>query len=270
MSFLGLSRASTAARGTALHRADRAFDFYFEADTIVTIGKNYQHYMIGQAQWDQNSPDIQKALEQARGTFCYVLFQADLVTVGTDAMSFYPLFYTPGTRANFANTIPHLKHRLPKLTINWDSSGFDRDTLVAKQLAQLLKITEHTTLSMPPETTVQAHKAYKDYWTGFESHEHEWASNMIGHLPSQSLIYDGIVGDVTVSNGYQIIAPSYITIMRNPQALVEKMYLWRQDYQLKTHLLTENRKQNMHNELMRFPTDFNQFYLKPFSIYGVI
>lgn len=142
-----------------------------------------------------------------------------------------------------------------------DKSGYDKDTFVSKQLSKLLNITTHQTLNMPSEQVIQYHKAYRDYWTGFESPEHEWSINIIDSLPQNSFIFDGIIGDITVNNSNQINDPSFIDVMHNPKKLVEKIYQGSKQYSINPSLLNFDRRSTIKEELMRFTPGLNQLYL---------
>jgi len=121
MSFLGLKIAADEVPIALHYKKLPFFNFYFEHNTQQIITDDYTLYTIGNIQFIGDKSDIVVALEAAAGTFCYVLCRQDEVIVGTDKMGFYPLYYNVSQGFNFSNFIPHLKHRLHGLTINWDA-----------------------------------------------------------------------------------------------------------------------------------------------------
>src|SRR5690606_29008766 len=76
----------------------------------------------------------------------------------------------------------------------------DKDVLIAQEVARALGV-RHMRVGAPASNVVQADRRLKDFWCGYESDYHAWAVNFVRGLPQGSLVYDGIVGDVTV-NGH--------------------------------------------------------------------
>jgi hypothetical protein len=94
-----------------------SFDEIYDFDT-------YKLLIVGRClltSFEQN--DIEKALEDANGTFSYCLWlkQKDVLIFGTDKLGFYPLYYSLSSPYCFANFIFHLKPFIKVLKPNWDA-----------------------------------------------------------------------------------------------------------------------------------------------------
>jgi hypothetical protein len=89
----------------------------------VTHCFGYLISYIGQMILPENPENLDDALRRAKGTFAYYVIKNDKLYVGTDAMGFYPLYYTSQkeTPLAFSTSITHLKRRFSNLTPNWDS-----------------------------------------------------------------------------------------------------------------------------------------------------
>lgn len=124
MSFLG-ARENFAAIASSSSAAilDR-LNLYYDDNTAVYTAEDYDLYTAGNIATDLDPRHIEKSLEDAEGTFAYVLYLKNTkeIIIGTDKMGFYPLYYTDDAREFiFGNFIPHIKHRLKKAEPNWDS-----------------------------------------------------------------------------------------------------------------------------------------------------
>lgn len=86
----------------------------------------------------------------------------------------------------------------------------DEDTLIAREVARALGMS-HASVPVPAPQAMRTDRSLKDYWGGYESNYHAWAVNFVRHLPRGSLIYDGIVGDVTVNGHYFRAYPEAIS-----------------------------------------------------------
>lgn len=371
MSFLGLNKVvlptPEGIHETSLH----GIGFYYEKNTTVYKTPEYELYIIGHTDFTPDNSNIEKLLELASGTFCYVLSLKDKLVIGTDAMGFYPLFYSMDEGLSFANFIPHLKHRLVKPKINWDAwnellnggdiignkttisgilrlregekicyragqvsfehfsiiqamvfvdsntyieknnqllndvmsrltknqhdivipltgghdsrriaiiatglavdytavtqevadiSGYDVDTHIAKKVAKVLDIKKYTKIDAPEHHMVHFNRVYKDYWCGFESPQHEWAANITKELAPNSLIFDGIIGDITVNNHPFFDPKLDIDIDYDVDYLAKRLYK-EPLFRIQSELLSESRFQSIKNEITRYPSDCNQVAL---------
>jgi len=78
--------------------------------------------------------------------------------------------------------------------------NFDEELIIAKMVSERLKI--HLIKgSLPSSKYSYNNMLVRDYWLGFETIQHEWIIPLIKNLPKDSLIYDGIAGDVTINAG---------------------------------------------------------------------
>ncbi len=84
-------------------------------------------------------------------------------------------------------------------TVNY--AGIDADVVIARRVAEYLK---RPFLSVPllPTEGFYNDSILRDYWLGFESNQHEWILPLVRELPKNSLLYDGITGDVTIQCGW--------------------------------------------------------------------
>ncbi|MEG3765078.1 hypothetical protein [Alteromonas sp. 14N.309.X.WAT.G.H12] len=104
--------------------------------------------------------------------------------------------------------------------------NYDVDTLVAKQLADMLSLPEerYRHLPMPNRRDSITQMLEKDYWTGFETPSHEWSMNIVHATPSSSLVCDGIVGDQIVTSSLYYNAPEKMdALLQNNGAYVDHL-----------------------------------------------
>lgn len=373
MSFLGLPNKQKYEYDQSCVQKEEFFStsFFYEDDVQIFETEDYKLFVIGNIVLDNSILSIEKALEAAKGTFCYVLMQRDELIVGTDVMGFYPLYYIDGPSFSFANFIPHLKHRMKTPKINWDTwnellnggdiignkttikgvfrlgqgekirykkeavainsfdvyapalsthcddyikennelltesikilsnhskkltipltgghdsrrialtasnlnlnysaitqetnviGGYDVDSFVAAQLTDILDIKKHNILVMPDENSIKYHRALKDYWCGFESAQHEWATNISSTLEANSLIFDGIIGDVTINNHYFHSHPDLLANYKNINKVLS--YITPKPlFSIKPHLLENSIEQSLFDGLAKFDNDPNQLTL---------
>lgn len=81
------------------------------------------------------------------------------------------------------------------------SGGVDSDVVIAQQVAKLLEV-PHITTELPTTARALKDAVLREYWMGFETRLHDWVFPLVRKLPPGSLVYDGIVGDVTVNAHY--------------------------------------------------------------------
>lgn len=138
--------------------------------------------------------------------------------------------------------------------------GYDPDTLVATQLAKEFEISEHIKLNMPDLATIRNHKLLKDYWCGFESHQHEWAVNISKSIKKNSLLLDGIIGDVTINNHYSFEYPQTVNSNVDIHNVILSA-LPQPIFSIKDKLLSTDIQSTITAELGRFDNDPNQLTL---------
>jgi hypothetical protein len=90
--------------------------------------------------------------------------------------------------------------------------GFDYDVKIAEQVAKLLGA-PHEVTPMPPEPIFSGDVLMRDYWLAFESSYHEWAIPLLAAAPANSLVYDGIVGDITVNGHFFRLYPGLLNTL---------------------------------------------------------
>lgn len=373
MSFLGLKeKAETLSEDVAEITIPAGHFYYDQSSTQITEGPNFTLFITGDIVTDdEHYNDIESTLKRASGTFSYVLCYHDgRMVVGTDAMGFYPLYYhfSEERGFNFANTLPHLKHRLKGLTPNYDAwnellnqfdvlgskttikeisrlregqralfangkfsiedfefyelpcfqgpdefvaqnnsllktwvnklgsrhdnivipltggedsrriaiaakdanleyscitqstrhkTGVDMDTFIAGKIAPLLNVSEHIKLPMPTAEKMQEHMALKDYWCGYESHQHEWAVNMVPTLSRPSLIFDGIGGDVVINQTFNRQFPNF----KDGDSFYEHLIKRERNFTLSKSVLNSSLNDEIKKELDRYPVGYNQYTL---------
>lgn len=132
MSIIGLSSpAHMNTEESVNHFTISGVTYFYDEHTTKVNGNGFDLYVRGNIVMEPHQHDhksILDALKQASGTFCFILTMHEgSVFVGTDAMGFFPLFYTLPSRSkekgvgfNFANFLPHLKHQVSGLTIDFD------------------------------------------------------------------------------------------------------------------------------------------------------
>jgi hypothetical protein len=94
----------------------------------------------------------------------------------------------------------------------------DKDTELAREVAGLLRRPFHG-IPMPSEEQFFGDIEERDSLLGFESLAHEWMFELRRHLPSDSLVYDGIIGDVSINGHYFKAFPMAVKGFRDIRAL---------------------------------------------------
>lgn len=94
----------------------------------------------------------------------------------------------------------------------------DIDTKLARKVASVLG---QSTRVVPVASAEQALEDWlaRDIALGFESLTHEWLLPLVRNLPANALVYDGIIGDVTINAHYFKAFPLALSQYREPQAL---------------------------------------------------
>ena len=124
MSFLGASQNFNDIALSSFSAVLDTLNLYYDDETVVQSTEEYDLYIVGNICTSLNKKQIEKSLENAEGTFAYVLFlkQKKETVIGTDRMGFFPLYYTDNVQNFiFGNFIPHIKHRLKKAEPNWEA-----------------------------------------------------------------------------------------------------------------------------------------------------
>lgn len=126
MSFLCVKRPqdSTSLPISAMGISSRDigdFRLYWNPGQVIhAIGHDYELWISGRSLIDLKTTVTLSALKKAGGTFAYVFYHEGVISVGTDAMGFHPLYFTDGKGPHdiaFSTSLTHLKRRLknPKI-----------------------------------------------------------------------------------------------------------------------------------------------------------
>lgn len=102
------------------------------------------------------------------------------------------------------------------------SRGVDRDALIATEVARALDA-PHVRIAVPELEVLQTHQQLKNYWIAYESNYHAWAVSLLRSVPRGALIYDGIVGDVTVNGHFFRAIPDAIERYDDLDHLTQKV-----------------------------------------------
>ncbi|MBU4009538.1 MAG: hypothetical protein KJ882_02130 [Proteobacteria bacterium] len=69
---------------------------------------------------------------------------------------------------------------------------------IAKKIAAVLNRNLEI-FSAPPASVAYNDSLIRDFWLGFETDQHEWIFPLIREIPKNSLVYNGIAGDVAIN-----------------------------------------------------------------------
>lgn len=101
------------------------FRLYWNPGQVIhAIGHDYELWISGRCLIDLKASVTLSSLKKAGGTFAYVLYHEGVLSVGTDAMGFHPLYFTDGQGPHdiaFSTSLTHLKRRLKNPKINESS-----------------------------------------------------------------------------------------------------------------------------------------------------
>ena len=141
-----------------------------------------------------------------------------------------------------------------------DKNNRDVDTALAIKIAKDLSLTHQISQPSVGKQEV-ADKIYKDYWLGFESHNHNWAVPMPKQIKKKSLIYDGIIGDVTVNGGYFPLMPDYFNCHTDTEKVVDILFFNDINFVPNKQYLDSSLRTRTKVELEKYPNDFNRMPL---------
>lgn len=85
-------------------------------------------------------------------------------------------------------------------------NGVDKNVLIAQEVSKNLKI-PFIRIKLPCKETYFNNSLIRDYWLAYETHYHDWIVPLLKEIPVNSLIYDGIIGDVTINGHWARIYP---------------------------------------------------------------
>jgi hypothetical protein len=98
----------------------------------------------------------------------------------------------------------------------------DKDTDLAREIAALLG-RPFNMIAMPPDEQFLKDCEERDTLLGFESLAHEWMFELVRHLPPKSIVYDGIIGDVSINGHYFKAFPSAVREFRDTRSLARQI-----------------------------------------------
>ena len=98
----------------------------------------------------------------------------------------------------------------------------DKDTDLAREVATLLRRPFHL-VPMPCDAQFYEDCEERDTLLGFESLAHEWMFELLRHFPPNSIIYDGIIGDVSINGHYFKAFPSAVEGFRDTRSLATQI-----------------------------------------------
>jgi len=101
----------------------------------------------------------------------------------------------------------------------------------------------------------------RDYWLGYESKDHAWAFQMIRHIDKPCLIYDGIIGDVTVNGHYFLHIPEYSNVYKNLDKVVDLLVPRNKIFRIRQQYISQSLRERVYEEVNQFPADFNRLIL---------
>jgi len=87
-----------------------------------------------------------------------------------------------------------------------DTNGVDQNVLIAQEVSRKLNM-PILTVKYPSPKLYFNNLLIRDYWLGYETHYHEWLLPLLSEITRNSLIYDGIIGDVTINGHWYRIYP---------------------------------------------------------------
>ena len=96
--------------------------------------------------------------------------------------------------------------------------GVDRDVKLAAKVAEVLR-RPHFSETMPDEAQFLADWKRRDKSLGYECIAHEWLLPLARRIEPGALIYDGIVGDITLNGHYFKEFPQAVDKFRDVEAL---------------------------------------------------
>ena len=96
----------------------------------------------------------------------------------------------------------------------------DKDTHLAREVAALLD-RPFNVVPMPTDDQFFRDCEERDTLLGFESLAHEWMFELLRHLPPNCLVYDGIIGDVSINGHYFKAFPSAVDGFSDTRALAQ-------------------------------------------------
>lgn len=87
------------------------------------------------------------------------------------------------------------------------SFGADENVAIAQEVAKCLSV-PFIRVPLPDKEEYYNNWLKRDFWCGFETHYHNWSFPLARNIPTNSLIYDGMAGDVAINGHWARIYPN--------------------------------------------------------------
>ncbi|MEX2617123.1 MAG: hypothetical protein WD767_13585 [Alphaproteobacteria bacterium] len=132
-----------------------------------------------------------------------------------------------------------------------NNSGMDEDTLIAEEVAHRLG-QEIFTNPLPNSERILKDTELKDDLISYESQYHGWVMHLLRNIPEGAMIYDGIVGDVTINGHFFVHNPSAISNYSNTDFLAQLICGGKKSF-LDSRLVTSPLFERVRAELALYP-----------------
>lgn len=129
----------------------------------------------------------------------------------------------------------------------------DNDVLLAEEIAKNLGRSIIRS-KLPTSEEYFTHGRLRDQIFGYESAQHQWLMPLLEKTKPVSLIYDGIVGDITVNGHYYRLFP-HLAHKFDKTAFLKKFCPEKLPFVFKRHLLTSSLTERIRAELEKLPDD---------------
>jgi len=140
--------------------------------------------------------------------------------------------------------------------------GFDDDSIIADKVSKYLNYPQ-ICIELSNAKSYMNDMHTRNYWLGFETHFHEWIIPLIRNLPVNSLIYDGIAGDVTINGHWARLFPERYKNKNIDQ--VARLFCGKKStFQIDESNLNSSLFERVRNQLLKYPdcaTRVDYFYL---------
>lgn len=129
----------------------------------------------------------------------------------------------------------------------------DNDVLLAEEIAKSLGASIIRS-RLPTAEEYFVHGRLRDRIFGYESAQHQWLMPLLEKIRPASLIYDGIVGDITVNGHYYRLFPT-LTHKFDKSVFLKKYLPEKLPFAVKKHLLTSSLTERIWGELAKLSDD---------------
>ena len=142
------------------------------------------------------------------------------------------------------------------------SQGFDENIIIAEKVSEYLGYPLICS-SLPSAVSTLNDMQVRNFWLSFETQFHDWIIPLLKDLPTNSLIYDGIAGDVIINGHWARLFPERYKNENVDQ--VARMFCGRTRlFQIDSNRLSSSLFERVRNQLQKYPdkaTRVDYFYL---------